>query len=79
MRYISVIGFLTEFIYDKIAVKRKRAIDDVRTFCMLGANEEVGWLQKNEDLKDFIYYYFNSKYARSQYQDEDGKPIFTSR
>jgi superfamily II DNA helicase RecQ len=69
------LGFLTEFIYDKIAVKRKRAIDDVRTFCMLGANEEVGWLQKNEDLKDFIYYYFNSKYARSQYQDEDGKPF----
>jgi superfamily II DNA helicase RecQ len=69
------LGFLTEFIYDKIAVKRKQAIDDVRTFCMLGANEEVGWLQKNEDLKDFIYYYFNSKYARSQYQDEDGKPF----
>jgi hypothetical protein len=69
------LGFLTEFIYDKIAVKRKRAIDDVRTFCMLGANEETDWLQRNEELKDYIYYYFNSKYARSQYQDEDGNPF----
>lgn len=61
------LGYLTEFIYDKIAVKRKRAIDDIRTFCMLGAKEGQNWLQKNEELKDFIYYYFNSKYARRDF------------
>ena len=67
------LGYLTEFIYDKIAVKRKRAIDDMRTFCMLGAEEGRSWLEKNEELKDFIYYYFNSKYARRDFEYEDLK------
>ena len=65
------LGFLTEFVYEKIAKKRKRAIDDMRTFCMLGAEEGRSWLEKNEDLKDFIYYYFNSKYARRDFIYED--------
>ena len=64
------LGYLTEFIYDKIAVKRKQAIDDMRTFCMIGL--EGDWLQANEELKDFIYYYFNSKYARKGYKTEEG-------
>ena len=61
------LGYLTEFIYDKIAVKRKRAIDDIRTFCMIGADDKEDWLTKNEILKDHIYYYFNSKYARKDF------------
>lgn len=61
------LGYLTEFIYDKIAVKRKRAIDDIRTFCMIGADDKVDWLTKNEILKNHIYYYFNSKYARKDF------------
>lgn len=61
------LGYLTEFIYDKIAVKRKRAIDDIRTFCMIGADDKEDWLTKNEILKDYIYYYFNSKYARKDF------------
>lgn len=60
------LGYLTEFIYEKIAVKRKRAIDDIRTFCMMGVNGE-NWIQKNEELKDHVYYYFNSKYARRDF------------
>ena len=64
------LGYLTEFIYDKIAVKRKRAIDDIRTFCMLGTRDG-NWLNNNEELKDFIYYYFNSKYARRDFYYED--------
>ena len=64
------LGFLTEFIYDKIAVKRKRAIDDMRTFCMQGL-EGNDWLERNEDLKDYIYYYFNSKYARRGFEYPD--------
>ncbi len=67
------LGYLTEFIYDKIAVKRKRAIDDIRTFCMLGIEEKSNWLDKNEVLKDYIYYYFNSKYARKDFKYEDLK------
>ena len=53
------LGYLTEFIYEKIAVKRKRAIDDMRSFCIQGLDHSKDWKEVNEDLKDFIYYYFN--------------------
>ncbi len=69
------LGYLTEFIYDKIAVKRKRAIDDMRTFCIQGINDTKDWKEVNEDLKDFIYYYFNSKYAQDDYETENGEPF----
>lgn len=66
------LGYLTEFIYDKIAVKRKQAIDDIRTFCLEGLSYGDKWKEANEALKDFIYYYFNSKFARKGYQTEEG-------
>lgn len=66
------LSYLTTFVYDKISVKRKRAIDDMRTFCITGANESKDWKDTNEDLKDFIFYYFNSKYARLDYLTMDG-------
>ncbi|KAA6340405.1 hypothetical protein EZS27_011746 [termite gut metagenome] len=69
------LGYLTEFIYKKIAVKRKRAIDDMRTFCIQGLDNTKDWKEVNEDLKDFIYYYFNSKYAKDDYEIENGKPF----
>ena len=69
------LGYLTEFIYSKIAVKRKRALDDVRTFCAMGAHSDEDWKETNEDLKDFIYYYFNSKYARDEYIADNGEPF----
>lgn len=69
------LGYLTEFIYDKIEVKRKRAIDDIRNFCIQGINNNKNWLETNEDLKDFIYYYFNSKYAKDDYETENGEPF----
>ena len=67
------LSYLTEFIYDKIAIKRKRAIDDMRTFCIQGINDSKDWKEVNEDLKDFIYYYFNSKYAQDDYETENGE------
>ena len=67
------LGYLTEFIYEKIAVKRKQAIDDIRSFCMEGISYGDNWKEANEALKDFIYYYFNSKYARKDYQTENGQ------
>lgn len=66
------LGYLTEFIYDKIAVKRKQAIDDIRTFCIEGLSYGNNWKEANEALKDFIYFYFNSKFARKGYQTESG-------
>ena len=69
------LAYLTEFIYDKIAVKRKQAIDDIRTFCIEGTSYGSDWKRANEELKDFIYYYFNSKYARTDYKTENGEPF----
>lgn len=69
------LGYLTEFIYEKIEVKRKRAIDDIRNFCIQGINDTKDWKEVNEDLKDFIYYYFNSKYAKDDYKTERGEPF----
>ena len=67
------LGYLTEFIYEKIAVKRKQAIDDIRSFCMEGISYGDNWKEANEALKDYIYYYFNSKYARKDYHTESGQ------
>ncbi len=67
------LSYLTTFVYDKISVKRKRAIDDMRTFCIEGIRDEKSWREINEDLKDFIYYYFNSKYAKSDNYADNGE------
>ena len=67
------LSYLTTFVYDKISVKRKRAIDDMRTFCITGADNTKDWKETNEELKDFIYYYFNSKYAKSDYIADNGE------
>lgn len=69
------LDYLTEFVYDKISEKRKRAIDDMRNFCIEGLNGKGSWIDANERLKDFIYYYFNSKYAKLDYQSESGEPF----
>lgn len=67
--------FLTQFIYRKIATKRKRAISDIEQFCKEATEEGRDWLAMNEELKDTLYYYFNSKYARNGYEDESGRPF----
>jgi len=69
------LAYLIEFIYDKISEKRKRAINDMRDFCMEGSNGNESWLVSNELMKDFLYYYFNSKFAKSDYIAENGKPF----
>ncbi|MFD1315241.1 DEAD/DEAH box helicase [Namhaeicola litoreus] len=67
------LAYLTGFVYDKISLKRKRAIDDMRTFCVSGTIASKDWKETNEDLKDFIYYYFNSKYAKTDYVADNGE------
>ena len=66
--------YLTEFIYEKLAVKKKRAVDDIRAFCNLGLKKDKDWKEVNEDLKDYIYYYFNSKFAKEDFIAENGEP-----
>ncbi len=59
--------YLTDFVYQKIATKRRQATDDMERFCNDAVNNGQNWLEINEDLKDFIFFYFNSKYAREGY------------
>lgn len=47
----------------------------METFCEQAINSPTDWLETNEDLKDFIYYYFNSKFAREDYVTENGEPF----
>lgn len=68
------LGYITEFVYNKIATKRERAIRDMETFCEQAISSGTDWIATNEDLKDFIYFYFNSKFAREDYVTELGEP-----
>ena len=66
---------LTDFVYNKTAAKRLQAIYDIEAFCQEGLNKKyANWLEANEGLKDYIYFYFNSKYAREDYKTTTGKP-----
>ena len=67
------LAYLTEFVYEKVAIKRKNALDDIRDFCMNGSNPEEQWLAMNESMKDDLYFYFNSKYARHDYHAPNGE------
>lgn len=69
------LGYLTEFVYDKVVMKRKRAIDDMRSFCLTGIDAKKDWKEINEDLKDEIFFYFNSKFAREGYTTENDEPF----
>ena len=51
--------FLTRFVYKEIEEKRRNALDTMILACQTGLQENG-----NEELKDFIYLYFNSKYAK---------------
>ena len=62
---------LTSFIYRSIADKRARGILDMEQFCNTAITSKKDWKETNEDLKDFIYYYFNSKYAREGFVTYD--------
>lgn len=69
------LAFLTGFIYSKVAKKRWQAMWDMDSFCREAVASRKPWLEANEDLKDFIYYYFNSKYAREGYTTDSGEPF----
>jgi superfamily II DNA helicase RecQ len=69
------LSYLTTFVYEKISVKRKRAIDEMRNFCIEGLSENGNWLAANERLKDYLFYYFNSKYAKNDYVAENDEPF----
>lgn len=68
---MACLQHLTSFVYKSIADKRARGIQDMEQFCNDAISSSKNWKETNEDLKDFIYYYFNSKYAREGYMAYD--------
>lgn len=68
---MACLQHLTSFIYKSIADKRARGILDMEQFCNMAISSDKDWKETNEDLKDFIYYYFNSKYAREEFVTYD--------
>ena len=68
---MACLKHLTSFIYRSIADKRARGILDMEQFCNLAISSDKDWKETNEELKDFIYYYFNSKYAREGFVTYD--------
>lgn len=61
------IDYLTSFIYDNLEKKRLRAIEDMRLVCEGGIRE--CYRSGNDNwIKEFIHLYFNSKYARQDYE-----------
>ena len=68
--------FLIEFVYEEIGKKRLRSIDDMILACEYGLKENG-----NEELKEFIFFYFNSKYGRENYsykRRSDGQEVDAS-
>ena len=70
---MACLKHLTSFIYKSIAAKRARGILDMEQFCNMAISSKLDWKETNEELKDFIYYYFNSKYAREGFVTNDSK------
>lgn len=69
---MACLKHLTSFIYKSIADKRARGILDMEQFCNMAiSSPKKDWKKTNEELKDFIYYYFNSKYAREGFVTYD--------
>lgn len=67
---------LTNFIYEKIADKRKRAIDDMVGLCdeTIVVSDPI---EQSKKIKENIYYYFNAKYSRegNVAQTETGETV----
>ncbi|MDP8268584.1 MAG: DEAD/DEAH box helicase [Candidatus Tenebribacter davisii] len=59
-----ILDFTIGFVYAEVAKKRKEAIKAMKACC------QVGLLQGNVEMKTWIHLYFNSKYARKDYQIE---------
>ena len=68
---MACLKHLTSFIYRSIADKRARGILDMEQFCNKAISSDKDWKETNEELKDDIYYYFNSKYAREGFVTYD--------
>lgn len=73
---LECLYFLSEFSYKEIASKRKRATDEIESILNTSITDEKyknNWFKQNTFIKEQIYFYFNAKYARIDFEIE-GKP-----
>ncbi|MCE7924253.1 MAG: ATP-dependent DNA helicase RecQ [Haliscomenobacteraceae bacterium CHB4] len=76
------LDFLIDFAYREVAAKRLRAISDMVEVCEEYVRRERTQVGKgNFAAKEWLFLYFNSKYARPEYEaklsDEAMKPAFS--
>lgn len=67
---LQCLYFLSEFAYEEIADKRKRAIKEVEDVMNVSISEEYvnDNFKQNKHIKEQIYFYFNAKYARRDFK-----------
>lgn len=65
--------FLTDFVYREIEKKRFEGIGVMKEAC------EVGKEKGGEEFKEFVDLYFNSKYARKNYEEKGINKSLTDR
>jgi ATP-dependent DNA helicase RecQ len=68
------LGLLIDFVYEEVAKKRLEAIRTMKIACYEGLK-----VNGNQALQEFIDLYFNSKYARKDYQVEGQNYSLTDR
>lgn len=65
---IEALYFISEFSYNEIVEKRKRATDEIEKTMLEMISHPGDDFEKNCYLKEEIYFYFNAKYARPQFK-----------
>jgi len=68
------LGLLIDFVYEEIAKKRREAIRTMKIACYEGLKEHG-----QQSFREFIELYFNSKYARKDYQVDGQNYSLTDR
>ena len=74
---VECLYFLSEFSYNEIASKRKRATDEIENILNTSITEPdyvSDWYSQNLYIKEQIYFYFNAKYARIGFKI-NGRPF----
>ena len=66
LKIAECLNFLTEFSYEQVAKKQERALTEIENL-MLESIAIKDKFEQNIHIKEFIYFYFNAKYARIDY------------
>ena len=70
---LECLNFLADFSYSEIASKRKRATTEIEDILNISITDEkytADWYKQNIYIKEYIYFYFNAKYARRNFKIE---------